>query len=58
MMIKQKQSRYQIVRNSGQEYVNTVSVSDWGSVSKALKDSADTLKCNLARQRRTGIESH
>ena len=25
------------------EYVNTVSVSDWGSVSKALKDSADTL---------------
>ena len=25
------------------EYVNTVSVSDWGTVSKALKDSADTL---------------
>ena len=25
------------------EYVNTVSVSDWGAVSKALKDSADTL---------------
>ena len=25
------------------EYVNTVSVSDWGSVSKALKDSTDTL---------------
>lgn len=25
------------------EYVNTVSVSDWGLVSKALKDSADTL---------------
>ena len=25
------------------EFVNTVSVSDWGEVSKALKDSADTL---------------
>lgn len=25
------------------EYVNTVSVSDWGAVSKALKESADTL---------------
>ena len=29
------------------EYVNTVSVSDWGSVSKALKDSADTLNAIL-----------
>lgn len=27
-----------------QEYVNAVSVSDWGEVSKALKDSADTLQ--------------
>ena len=26
------------------EYVNTVSVSDWGEVSKALKNSADTLQ--------------
>ena len=39
------------------EYVNTVSVSDWGSVSKALKDSADTLNA-IWQQRRTGIESH
>lgn len=27
-----------------EEYVNTVSVADWGEVSKALKNSADTLK--------------
>lgn len=27
-----------------QEYVNSVSTSDWGEVSKALKNSADTLK--------------
>ena len=39
-MIRQKQLKYQIVRS---EYVNTISVSDWGTVSKAFKDSADTL---------------
>lgn len=33
-----------------QEYVNAVSVSDWGEVSKALKNSADTL--NAIWQRR------
>ena len=27
-----------------EEYVNAVAVSDWGSVSKALKDSAETLR--------------
>lgn len=26
-----------------QEYVNSISSSDWGEVSKALKNSADTL---------------
>lgn len=26
------------------EYVNAITVSDWGEVSKALKNSADTLK--------------
>ena len=40
------------------EYVNTVSVSDWGSVSKDTKRFCRYIKCNLARQRRTGIESH
>ncbi len=33
-----------------QEYVNAVSVSDWGEISKALKNSADTL--NAIRKRR------
>ena len=35
-----------------QEYVNAVSVSDWGEVSKALKNSADTL--NAIWQKRPG----
>ena len=36
------------------EYVNTVSVSDWGTVSKALKDSADTLDAIWQGKRKTG----
>ena len=35
-----------------EEYVNAVSVSQWGEVSKALKNSADTL--NAILQKRTG----
>lgn len=37
-----------------EEYVNTVSVADWGEVSKALKNSADTLKGNLANETKAG----
>ncbi len=38
-----------------EEYVNTVlPVADWGEVSKALKNSADTLKGNLANETKAG----
>ena len=43
--------RYQTVRIPNSEiraeYVNTVAVSDWGTVSQALKNSADTLQAIL-----------
>lgn len=42
-----------------QEFINCVSVSDWGAVSKALKNSADTLQAiweNRPKQVALGIE--
>ena len=39
------------------EYVNAVSVSDWGEVSKALKNSADTLNAIWQRRARQVAES-
>lgn len=38
-----KQTSYDTPTSEIRQNMNTVSVSDWGSVSKALKDSADTL---------------
>ena len=40
------------------EYVNAVSVSDWGDVSKALKNSADTLNAIWQSRAEAGSESH
>mgnify|MGYP000264254483 CR=1 FL=1 len=40
------------------EYVSAIAVSDWGEVSKALKNSADTLQANMAGKRRAGRRGH
>ena len=40
------------------EFVNAVSVSDWGEVSNALKNSADTLTGNLAGSGKTGCRGN